>query len=95
MSLGVSEEPNSTVEEASVPEPFKTYCFLVLETCQERPVFLDTKWKPCLHISSVSSRSLGRKQSFPSNSCSSEIPRLPYSPGINVASDIHDTTEHS
>lgn len=64
---GRHAEPNSTVNEPLVPEPFKTYCFLVLKTCQQRPVFLETKWKPCLHISTVSNGSFGRKQlQFPS-----------------------------
>lgn len=58
---GVLQEPNSTVNESLVPEPFKTRCFLVLRRCQQRPVLLETKRKPCLHISPVSSDSFGRK----------------------------------
>lgn len=58
---GGLQEPNSTVNESLVPEPFKTRCFLVLRRCQQRPVLLETKRKPCLHISPVSSGSFGRK----------------------------------
>lgn len=96
------KEPNSTVDEFSVPEPFKTYCFLVLKTCQERPALLETKRKPYLHVSSGNSRSLGRKQFIvPSTSSfypTSVLPRsrqLSYGSGMNVASNIHNTTEDS